>query len=144
MREAFSYYLHYRTGFDYFIIGVGGVIFLLILFLALLVPIWSKKDFFRNYKKRKRTLDLLSSATQLLPLLGLLGTVLAMLGTFSGIGASGKQIDPTKVISDFAPALTTTATGIMCLLFNLFFLMPSYFLLDNSYCVNRGDEEQDS
>ena len=144
MREAFSYYLHHMTELDYIIIGVGLVIFVLIVVSAWLMPWKSKKDFFRNYKTRKRTLNLLSSTTQLLPLLGLLGTVMAMLGTFSGIGTSGKQIDPTKVVSDFAPALTTTATGIMCLLFNLFFLMLSYFLLDNGYCVNRGDEEQDS
>ncbi len=54
------------------------------------------------------------------PLLGLLGTVIGMLDTFRGIGASSGQ-DTTKAVADGVKvALVTTQTGLMIALFGVF------------------------
>ncbi|MDO5565210.1 MAG: MotA/TolQ/ExbB proton channel family protein [Planctomycetia bacterium] len=57
---------------------------------------------------------------ELFPLAGLLGTVFALLQTFGTIsGTAMESIDIHAVIKNFAPALTTTASGIMALMANL-------------------------
>jgi hypothetical protein len=53
------------------------------------------------------------------PLLGLLGTVASLLVTFAGI--QGNQVT-SNIISDFAPGLTSTVSGLFCSLANLGFL----------------------
>lgn len=44
------------------------------------------------------------------PMLGLLGTVLGMMGAFSKL-AGGEKVDPTKLADDISLALVTTAIG---------------------------------
>lgn len=51
----------------------------------------------------------LSVLTDILPLLGLLGTAFAILNTFLGLGGS---INSADIIANFAPGLTTTISGI--------------------------------
>lgn len=87
--------------------------------------------FFFLYGRKKRYLwavqgldkgrGFLLTLSELLPLLGLLGTVFGLLHTFkavAGIQIDDKQIN--SIIENFAPALTTTASGIIMLLPNLF------------------------
>jgi biopolymer transport protein ExbB/TolQ len=58
--------------------------------------------------------------TELLPILGLLGTMLALMHTFEGIGsASGGKPEIAAMIQRFAPALTTTISGLIMVLPNL-------------------------
>jgi biopolymer transport protein ExbB/TolQ len=45
------------------------------------------------------------------PMLGLLGTVLGMMGAFANL-ASGDKVDPTKLANDISFALITTAIGL--------------------------------
>jgi biopolymer transport protein ExbB len=45
------------------------------------------------------------------PMLGLLGTVMGMMGAFANL-ASGEKVDPTKMASDIQFALITTAVGL--------------------------------
>jgi hypothetical protein len=60
------------------------------------------------------------------PLLGLLGTVASLLVTFAGMKSSQA---PTNIISDFAPGLTSTVSGLIGSITNLAFfqlgLVPS-------------------
>ena len=60
---------------------------------------------------------LASFAVDLFPLLGLLGTVAALLVTFAGMG--GPRIG-TNVIASFAPGLTSTITGLLAAIGNMF------------------------
>lgn len=57
----------------------------------------------------------LSVITDILPLLGLLGTALAILNTFLGLGGA---IDSAEIVANFAPALTTTISGIFFAIVN--------------------------
>jgi biopolymer transport protein ExbB len=46
------------------------------------------------------------------PMVGLLGTVLGMMGAFSKISAPGAKVDPTAFAADISFALITTACGL--------------------------------
>lgn len=50
-------------------------------------------------------------AIKTLPMLGLLGTVMGMVGAFANMG-SGDKVDPAKLASDISFALYTTAIGL--------------------------------
>jgi hypothetical protein len=62
---------------------------------------------------RYRTVCLL--LTDLLPVLGLLGTVLALMDTFKSfqVAATGEAPDLSQMIRSFAPALSTTISGLL-------------------------------
>ena len=62
------------------------------------------------------TMRIATLAVDGLPLLGLLGTVTALLVTFAGMG--GVKLD-TNIVASFAPGLTSTITGIFFALANL-------------------------
>jgi|GEM_PF-6674470 len=75
---------------------------------------------------RKRWLAIqrvMTVITDIFPLLGLLGTALAILNTF--LSLSG-PIDPSSVVANFAPGLTTTISGIFCAIVNTL-LLQIYF-----------------
>ena len=61
--------------------------------------------------------------TDLFPLFGLLGTALAILNTFMNLSG---PVDPTSVVANFAPGLTTTISGIFWALVNTL-LLQLYF-----------------
>jgi hypothetical protein len=56
---------------------------------------------------------------ELLPVAGLLGTILGLMNTFHTFQASGKGPDLSRMASEFAPALTTTISAMLMMLFNL-------------------------
>lgn len=64
-----------------------------------------------------------SVAVDALPLLGLLGTVIALLVTFTGM--AGGPVT-SSVVANFAPGLTTTVSGIVTALLNLICLQLVY------------------
>jgi len=68
-----------------------------------------------NYRNR------LLSVTELLPMLGLLGTVLSLMSTFQSfqVAAQGDMPDATAVVSAFAPAMSTTISGLIMAILNL-------------------------
>ena len=57
------------------------------------------------------------------PLAGLLGTVIGMLGTFSGIATGGRGDTMSKVAGGIHEALLTTQTGLMIALPGVFFAL---------------------
>ena len=60
---------------------------------------------------------------ELFPLLGLLGTICGLLNTFEGIKVADTGFDVGSMLGDFAPALTTTVSGIIALMVNLAFYL---------------------
>lgn len=59
-----------------------------------------------------------SFCTELLPLLGILGTVLALLLTLNNLGTVS-TFDVRQVTRDFAPALSTTVSGLVFAIINM-------------------------
>src|SRR5690606_7426563 len=68
---------------------------------------------------RYRTFCLL--LTELLPVLGLLGTVFSLMITFKNFQTStqGEPPDLSQMVRDFAPAMSTTISGLMMIVPNL-------------------------
>ena len=62
-------------------------------------------------EKMKRSLSVLDTLITLAPLLGILGTVTGIIGSFDLLGAAGIE-DPKAVTGGIAQALITTATGL--------------------------------
>ncbi|MBO7707955.1 MAG: MotA/TolQ/ExbB proton channel family protein [Thermoguttaceae bacterium] len=114
---------HDFTYLDWAIVGFGSVLLAAHFFLFLTV-------FFTGdlgpHPRLKRTQEYLLLLSELLPLMGLLGTVQALLFTFKAFGAEEGDAVMTMAqmktfVQDFAPALTTTANG-------LFFLIPNLLI----------------
>lgn len=61
----------------------------------------------------ERFLPVLDTTTTISPLLGLLGTLAGMIGTFNAIGAAQKSNNSDAVLSGVGEALYATATGIL-------------------------------
>src|SRR5262249_59285795 len=59
----------------------------------------------------------LAQAAEWFPLLGLLGTVAAILQTFSEMS---EKVTPREIIENYAPAITATGSGLFMALINIF------------------------
>lgn len=118
MGETLQYYWQAFTPLDQFIWGLA-IILVVFHIITLFYYIY------RNYWKLdplaqvERWRIMLLSFTEILPLLGLLGTVIALLNTFYGLGRS-ETPDLQEMIVTFAPALTTTISGLLGAIINLF------------------------
>ncbi|MBL8868711.1 MAG: MotA/TolQ/ExbB proton channel family protein [Planctomycetaceae bacterium] len=77
--------------------------------------------------ERYRTFLLL--LTEILPVLGLLGTVLSLMNTFKTfqVGSEAKGADLSTMIQAFAPAMSTTISGLIMIAPNL--LLNSFLWL---------------
>lgn len=82
---------------------------------------------------------ILLSFTELLPLLGLLGTVIALLNTFYVFGGYGGDQVPElgQMVLTFAPALTTTVSGLIWAVLNIAF-NAAWNLLE--WCYGAGTQ----
>lgn len=65
---------------------------------------------------------------QIAPMLGLLGTVVGMMGAFNTLASEG-QADPSALAGDIGLAMVTTAAGLIIAIPSIFF----YFLLRNRF-----------
>ena len=72
----------------------------------------------REIEKAKRGLGILDTIITMSPLLGILGTVTGIIGSFDLLGAQGIA-DPRAVTGGIAQALITTASGLTVALFTL-------------------------
>jgi hypothetical protein len=107
--------------FDYAIVIVGLLVCIrqLIIYSQLKNGIQARQGpkYDQSRNQLVSTMRLATLAIDGLPLLGLLGTVGALLVTFAGTGSGGKLAN--NVIADFAPGLTSTISGIIFAMVNL-------------------------
>jgi MotA/TolQ/ExbB proton channel family len=104
---------------DWLILGLGSLLFLSQIVLAWKALHWRDDDFDES---ADRWLNHLAGAAEWFPLLGLIGTVAAILQTFSSIGAPGASAAdtmPKEIIRKYAPAITATGSGLFMALMNI-------------------------
>jgi len=99
------------SGIDWFILSWGSL--LIVAHLIGLFARWRGNSMvFMQGLERYRTV--LLSMTELLPILGLLGTVLSLMATFQGFQTT---VDETPNLAEtlrtFAPALSATCSGLL-------------------------------
>ena len=120
-QEAMGDYLRrVRTHrIDWLILGLGTVMFVTQMILTWRALRWRGEDF---DERPDHWLNHLASAAEWFPLLGLIGTVAAILQTFSAIGAPGatpEETMPREIIRRYAPAITATGSGLFMALMNI-------------------------
>jgi len=111
---------------DWLILGLGSVLFLVQIFLTWRALHWRGDDF---DERSDRWLTHLASAAEWFPLLGLIGTVAAILQTFSSLGdpsAGPEATSPQSIIRNYAPAITATGSGLFMALMNI---LPTWVVL---------------
>jgi hypothetical protein len=113
--EAMNDYLRrVRTSpIDWLILALGATLFLSQTLLAFRALRWRGTAFDEGPDK---WLGALSQAAEWFPLLGLIGTVAAILQTFGSITG---QVTPQEVIRKYAPAITATGSGLFMALLNI-------------------------
>jgi hypothetical protein len=100
---------------DWIILGLGLAFAVLQLALARRALRWQERSF---DSRPEQLLQRLHQAAEWFPLLGLFGTVAGILQTFGEIGAR-EAVPQQDIIRLYAPALTTTGSGLLMALFNL-------------------------
>ena len=104
-----------EPGVDWIIIALGLTLFAAQTWLAWRALRWRSVE--ANFDERPdRWLTHLAQAAEWFPLLGLIGTVAAILQTFSSIGTNPT---PQDIIKKYAPAITATGSGLFMALVNI-------------------------
>lgn len=114
-----SAYLTNLTLLDAFILLLGGAVAIVSVYGARTLGNHGANERPREHRERREhwlsTLRIASVITDILPLLGLLGTALAILDTFMNLGGG---IQSTEIVAKFAPGLTTTVSGLSMAILN--------------------------
>ncbi|MFO0823281.1 MAG: MotA/TolQ/ExbB proton channel family protein [Gemmataceae bacterium] len=102
---------------DWIIIGLGFSLFAVQVGMTWKALRWheSQGDFDH---RADRWVNHLSQAAEWFPLLGLIGTVVAILQTFSSI-TPGSRPEPSDIIRKYAPAITATGGGLYMAFINI-------------------------
>ena len=113
--EARGHYLRRieTSPIDWIILGVGFTLFGTQTVLCFRALRWQETDF---DVRSDRWLTNLSQAAEWFPLLGLIGTVAAILQTFSSIKPG---VTPQDIIHTYAPAITATGGGLYMAFINI-------------------------
>ena len=106
---------------DWVILALGSVLFVAQSILAWHALKWAETDFDTRPDK---WLGHLAQAAEWFPLLGLIGTVAAILQTFNSI-APGTTPTAQEIIRKYAPAITATGSGLFMALLNI---LPSWMV----------------
>jgi len=117
-RGAREFYLDHLTAMDIVILSGGAGLFLMQMLLAFLALRWRGTTF---DERPDPWLSNLAQAAEWFPLLGLLGTVAAILHTFNSI----TTFTPQQIIESYAPAITATGSGLFMALINI---LPSWMV----------------
>ena len=99
-------------GMDWVILSLGTVLFTTQIILSLRALRWKDTGF---DERPDKWIENLSQAAEWFPLLGLIGTVAAILQTFSTISPG----NPQEIIRTYAPAMTATGSGLFMALMNI-------------------------
>lgn len=107
---------------DWIILGLGIPLFVVQLILSWRALQWEGTGF---NERPDRWLTHLAQASEWFPMLGLIGTVMGILQTFSVLS---QIATPTakQIIESYAPAITATGSGLVMALINLF---PTWVVL---------------
>ncbi len=100
---------------DWVILSVGALLFTAQTTLAWHALRWRDVAF---DERPDKWLENLAQAAEWFPLLGLIGTVAAILQTFSSI-TPGVNPTPQEIIRKYAPAITATGSGLFMALVNI-------------------------
>ncbi len=117
---ATEFYFERITRLDQLILSLGCFLFTLQTLFAWRALIWKETSF---HEGADNWISHLSQAAEWFPLLGLLGTVAAILQTFSSIHG---PVAPEKIIQLYGPAITATGSGIFMALINI---LPAWIVL---------------
>src|SRR5205085_8628319 len=98
---------------DWLILALGALLFVLQISLTWRALRWRGEGF---DERPDHCLSHLAQAAEWFPLLGLLGTVAAILQTFSSMTGT---ITPQEIIRKYAPAITATGSGLFMALLNI-------------------------
>jgi hypothetical protein len=110
-----DYLARIRTSaIDWIILGLGFTLFSAQSLLSWRALRWRERSF---DERPDRMLSHLAQAAEWFPLLGLLGTVAAILQTFSSINSP--VVTPQEIIKKYAPAITATGSGLFMALMNI-------------------------
>jgi hypothetical protein len=117
------------SAIDWIILGLGGLLFLAQTWLAWRALQW--KDAQSNFDESADDwLTHTARGAEWFPLLGLIGTVAAILQTFSsfGLDATGatKPPDAAEIIRRYGPAITATGSGLFMAFLNI---LPSWIVV---------------
>jgi hypothetical protein len=111
--KAWAFYADHLSSMDLVILGLGFFLFALQVLFSFRAMRWRGSGF---DERLDGWLTRLGQAAEWFPLLGLLGTVAAILQTFSEIKG---PTDPGKIIELYAPAITATGSGLFMALLNI-------------------------
>jgi hypothetical protein len=120
--RALEFYLHRirASPIDWIILGLGTLLFLTQVLLTWRALQWRGTGF---DERPDRWLSNLAQAAEWFPMLGLIGTVIAILDTFSQITA---ETPPTRIIELYGPAISATGSGLFMALINI---LPTWIVL---------------
>ncbi len=115
--QALEFYLSsIRTSYlDWIILALGGFFFVFQMALAWRALRWKERSF---NERSDALLQGMYQAAEWFPLLGLFGTVAGILQTFAAIGIQ-ESVPQREIIRLYAPALTTTGSGLLMTLLNI-------------------------
>jgi hypothetical protein len=116
--NAREFYSAHLTWMDVLILSLGAVLFVMQMILAWRALHWRGTNF---DERPDSWLTHLAQAAEWFPLLGLLGTVAAILQTFGSI----TDFSPPQIIKSYAPAITATGSGLFMALINI---LPSWLV----------------
>lgn len=118
--DARTYYFHrlQTSAIDWLILGMGALLFITQTILVWRALQWRGDNF---DERPDPWLTHLAQAAEWFPLLGLLGTVAAILQTFNSTDFS-----PQEIIKRYAPAITATGSGLFMALINI---LPTWIAL---------------
>jgi len=98
---------------DWLILGMGSILFVSQMLLAWRALRWQGYSF---DERADTWLNHLAQAAEWFPLLGLIGTVAAILQTF---GSVAPGVTPQQIISKYGPAITATGSGLFMAFINI-------------------------
>jgi hypothetical protein len=102
---------------DWIIIGLGFTLFAFQIVLSWRALRW-REDQADFDHRADRWVNHLSQGAEWFPLLGLIGTVIAILQTFSSI-TPGTRPEPAEIIKKYGPAITATGGGLYMAFINI-------------------------
>jgi hypothetical protein len=108
----------WTSPFDWVIL-ISGLLLIVAHLVGLVGHYEGSLVLFVQYLDRYRTVCLL--LTELLPVLGLLGTVFSLMFTFKTfqVATAGDAPDLSQMVQAFAPAMSTTISGLLMIVPNL-------------------------